>query len=219
MASRKWLLPLLLSLPLAAVVLFLGACLPVGAGDPETSKIDARLAGTWTEVNEDGSDGDVVVLLPFDGRAYVMRSVKVDRTKGGVEIESEGLYKAWLTTIAGATFLSVQPLYPREVVADGKVPGLFVAAVELSDDGMKVEARGVDPDFEALAQLRALPGHVSYEPPPEGAKVATEKEAVELLGKVLAEHAKNPKLYSVTVRYRRVTDKALLRALFETVTG
>lgn len=219
MASRKWLLPLLLSLPLAAVVLFLGACLPVGAGDPEASKVDARLAGVWAEINEDGSEGDVVVLLPFDSRAYVMRSVKVDRTKGGVEIESEGLYKAWLATIGGVTFVTAQPLYPREAVADGKIPGLFVAAVTLSEDGTEIEAKGVDPGFDALADLRALPGHVSYEPPPEGAKVPTEKEARALLEKVLVEHARNGKLYSVTVKYRRVTDKALLRALFESVTG
>ena len=62
MRSRRWLLPLLLSLPLAAIVLHLGACLPVGAGDPETSRVDQRLAGAWTEIREDGTEGDVVVL-------------------------------------------------------------------------------------------------------------------------------------------------------------
>jgi hypothetical protein len=219
MASRPWILPLVLSLPIAAVVLFLGACLPVGAGDPEASKVDARLAGTWVEINEDGSDGDVVVLLPFDGRAYAMRSVKIDRSGGGARIDSEGLYKAWLAPIGGVTFVTAQPLYPREAVADGKIPGLFVAAVTLSEDGTEIEAKGVDPGFEALAELRALPGHVSYEPPPEGAKVPTGKEARALLEKVLSEHGRNGKLYSVTVKYRRARDKALLRALFETVTG
>ncbi|MCK6460314.1 MAG: hypothetical protein L6Q95_10530 [Planctomycetes bacterium] len=219
MASRNWILPLLLSLPVAAVVLFLGACLPVGAGDPEASRIDERLAGTWVEINEDGSDGDVVVLLPFDGRAYAMRSVKIDRSGGGARIESEGLYKAWLAAIGGVTFLTAQPLYPREAVADGKVPGFLVAAIALAEDGGKAEARGVDPGFDALAPLRALPGHASYEPPAEGAKVPTGEEARALLGRVLAEHGRNPKLYSVTVTYRRLTDKALLKALFETVTG
>jgi hypothetical protein len=218
MRSRKWLVPLLLSVPLAAVVLHLGACLPVGAGDPEASRADARLAGTWTEINEDGSDGDVVVLLPFDARAYVMRSVKVDRA-GGIEIGSEGLYKAWLTTIEGVTFFTAQPLYPHDAVPGGKVPGVFVAAVALSEDGTEVEAKAVDPDFEALKPLRALPGHMSYEAPAEGAKAPTEDEAKALLGRTLAQHAKNPKLYSISVKYRRVTDKALLKALFESVTG
>ncbi len=219
MASRPWFLPLLLSLPLAAAVLFLDACLPVGAGDPERSNVDGKLAGVWVEVNEDGSDGDVVVMLPFDGRAYVMRSVKIDRTGGGARIESEGLYKAWLTTIGGVRFVTAEPLYAREAVADGKIPGLFIAAVELSEDGTKVAAKGVDPGFDALAPLRALPGHVSYEPPAEGAMIPTAGEATALLARVLAEHAKNPKLYSVTVTYRRATEKALFRILFETVTG
>lgn len=112
MSKRKWLLPMLLSLPLAAVVLFLGGCLPVGLGDPEASKVDPKLVGAW----QDDGDG-VVVLLPFDGRAYLMRTVEVERTDEGVELEpGEGCYKAWLTTIEGRTFLTAQPLYLREAV-------------------------------------------------------------------------------------------------------
>lgn len=220
MASRKWLLPLLLSLPLAAVVLFLGACLPVGVGDPETSRVDARLVGAWAEVKEDGSDGDIVVLLPFDSRAYLLRSVEVERTNEGVTLKrGEGLYKGWLTTIEGRTFLTAQPLYLPDAVADATIPGLFVAAVKLSEDGTKVEAKGVDPEFPALAPLNALPGHVAYAPPPEGAKPPSEEEAKALLRKVIAENALNEKLYSVTAHYRRITDKALLKALFESVIG
>jgi len=138
MSSRKWLLPLLLSLPLAAIVLFLGACLPVGLGDPEASKVDARLAGAWA-----AADGNVVVvLLPFDGRAYLMRSVEVERTEEGVKLKpGEGCFKAWLTAVEGRTFLTAQPLYLREAVEAGaKPPGHFVAALTLSEDGARVEA-------------------------------------------------------------------------------
>lgn len=220
MSSRKWLLPLLLSLPLAAVVLFLGACLPVGVGDPETSKVDPTLVGTWAEVKADGTEGDILVLLPFDGRAYVMRSVRVERTDNKVELQpGEGLYKAWLTTIEGRTFLTARPLYAPEAVTDGKPPGFFVAKVEISKDGTTVEAMGVDPEFEALAPLKALPGHMSYEAPAEGAKPPSEDEARALLRKVIASNVGNKKLYSMTVQYKRVTDKALLKALFESVIG
>ncbi len=219
MSKRKWLLPLLLSLPLAAGVLFLGACLPVGLGDPETSRTDARLVGAWVEVKQDGSEGDVVVLLPFDSRAYVLRSIEVERTKDGVALRpGEGLYKAWLTTIEGRTFLTAQPLYLREAVTE-QIPGLFVAALTLSEDGAKIEARGVDPEFPALAPLNALPGHVAFKPPPEGTKPPSEEEARALLAKVIAANAGNEKLYSVTANYRRITDKALLKALFESVMG
>ena len=63
--KRRWLLPLLLSLPLAAFVLFLGGCLPVGLGDPEASKVDLKLVGAW----QDAEHG-VVVLLPALIKAF-----------------------------------------------------------------------------------------------------------------------------------------------------
>jgi len=218
MSSRKWLLPLLLSLPLAAIVLFLGACLPVGLGDPEASKVDARLAGAWA-----AADGNVVVvLLPFDGRAYLMRSVEVERTEEGVKLKpGEGCFKAWLTAVEGRTFLTAQPLYLREAVEAGaKPPGHFVAALTLSEDGARIEARGVDPDFPALTPLKALPGHMSYEAPAKGAEPPSEDEAKALLTKVIAENVGNDKLYVEDVaHYARVTDKALLKALFESVIG
>jgi hypothetical protein len=220
MTRPKWLLPLLLSLPLAAIVLFLGACLPVGLGDPETSKVDTALVGAWTEVKADGTEGDIVVLLPFDARAYVLRSVKVERTKDGIDLQpGEGLYKVWLTEISGQTFLTAQPLYLPAAVTDGKPPGLFVATVKLSDDKASVEAKGVDPEFPDLAPLKVLPGHADYERPAEGTKVPTMDEARALLRQVIEKNAANPKLYSVTVTYRRITDPALLKALFESVLG
>ncbi|MFI5404007.1 MAG: hypothetical protein ACHQ1G_13795 [Planctomycetota bacterium] len=219
MTKRKWLLPVLLSLPLAAAILFLGACLPVGLGDPETSRVDAALVGAWAEIKQDGTEGDIVVVLPFDRRAYLLRAVEVERTADKVELKpGEGLYKAWLTTIDGRTFLTAQPLYLREAVTE-EIPGLFVAAVKLSDDGAKVEARGVDPEFPALAPLNMLPGHLAYKAPSEGMKAPSEEEARALLAKVIAENAANEKLYSVTANYRRITDKALLKTLFESVIG
>jgi hypothetical protein len=218
MSSKKWLLPLLLSLPLAALVLFLGGCLPVGLGDPEASKVDPRLVGVWSEAEEEEDDGEdgVVVLLPFDGRAYVLRSVEIERTKDGVEVKREGLYKAWLTTIEGRTFLTAQPLYLREAV-EGKLPGFFVAQLKLSGDGTTVDVKGVDPSFPALAPLKALPGHMEYEPPAAGAKAPTEDEARALLRKVIAENLDDDELLSLAARYKRVTDKLLLKALFEGV--
>jgi len=217
MKTRKWLLPLLLSLPLAAVVLCLGACLPVGVGDPEASKVDPRLTGTWVAIDKDGTEGNLFVLLPFDSRTYVMRAIAVDRAGEEVKIEpGEGIYKVWLTTIGERTFVTAQPLYQSEAVEDAKRPGFLVAAIQLSDDGTKLEARGVNPSFEALAPLKALPGHADYEPPAEGTKAPSEKEAKALLEKVIAANVGNDKLYAEDVlHFRRITDKALLKRLFE----
>jgi hypothetical protein len=220
MPRPKQFLPLLLALPLAAVVLFLDACLPVGVGDPETSKVDPRLTGVWREVQDDGSEGGVVALLPFDSRAYVLRSVSVERSGDGIKLKpGEGLYKAWLATIEGRTIFTAQPLYLREAVGDARPPGFVVAALTLSEDGMKVEVQAVNPGFDALAPLKMLPGHVEYEPPAAGTKAPSEEEARALLRKVIAENLGKEGFFSMTARYERVTDKALLKAIFESVIG
>ncbi len=220
MPRPKQLAPLLLALPLAAVILFLDACLPVGVGDPETSKIDPRLVGVWREIQDDGSEGGVVALLPFDGRAYVLRSVNVERADDGIRLKpGEGLYKAWLATIEGRTFVTAQPLYLREAVGDARPPGFVVAALSLSEDGTKVEVQSVNPAFGALAPLKMLPGHIEYEAPATGTKPPSEEEARALLRRVLAENLGKDGLFWMTTRYARVTDKALLKAIFESVIG
>jgi hypothetical protein len=220
MTSRKWLLPVLLSLPLAAVILFLGGCLPVGLGDPEASKVDAKLVGVWEAVEDGAPKGSLVALLPFDGRAYLMRSAEIERTADGVKVKpGEGCYKAWLTPIDGRLFLTAQPLYLKEALGDSNVPGFMVLRVDLSDDGTKLTGWGVGTDFPALEPLAKLPGHVSYEKPAEGEKVLTEDEARALLRKVIAENLANPELYDGSGEYVRVTDKAVLKALFASVIG
>ena len=220
--KRPWILPLLLSLPLAAVVLFLGACLPVGVGDPETSKVDPKLTGVWEALNDDGSPkGSLAVLVPFDGRAYLLRTVEIERTADGVKAKpGDGCYKAWLTAIEGRTFVTAQPVFLKEALGEGdKLPGLVIARVELSADGKKLKATAIDPDFAPLAPLKKLPGHMSYEPPVAGEKVLSENDARALLQRVISENIDRKELYSDGATYQRVTDKAVLKAVFESVTG
>jgi hypothetical protein len=220
MTSRKWLVPLLLSLPLAALVLFLGGCLPVGLGDPETSKVDPRLVGVWEELKEDGSPkGTVSVLVPFDGRAYLMRTLEIERGETVRVKPGEGSYKAWLTTIEGKTFLTAQPLYLKEGLAGAKVPGFIVARVDLAADGTKLQAFSVNGGFAALEPLKKLQGHLDYEAPAEGEKVLSEADARALLRKVIAENVSNEELYDTSARFVRVTDPAVLKAVFEGVVG
>ena len=220
MSKRRWLLPLLLSLPLAAFILFLGGCLPVGLGDPEASKVDARLTGVWEELDNGAPKGTLVALVPFDGRAHLMRTAAIERTADGVKVKAgEGCYKAWVTAIGGRTFVTAQPLYLKEALGDAKMPGFIVLRVDLAADGSKLKVWAIDGDFEPLAPLAKLPGHMSYEPPPAGEKTLSEEEARALLRKVIEENAGNEKLYDGTAEYARVTDKAVLKALFEGVIG
>jgi hypothetical protein len=219
MSSRKRLLPLLLSLPLAAFILFLGACLPVGVGDPEASKVDPKLAAVWEEIDDDGTPkGSLVALVPFDGRAYLLRTLEVERTAEGIKVKpNDGHYKAWLTGIGGRTFLTAQPLYLKEALGDEKAPGFIVASVVVDEKSMVASA--IDGEFAPLAALRKLPGHISYEPPAAGEKVLSEEDARALLRRVIAENVDKKELYSGTAKYARVTDRAILKAVFESVIG
>lgn len=218
--ALRWIVPLLLSLPLAIVVLGLGACLPVALGDPETSRVDPRLAGVWTDAGVEPMK-DVLVLLPFDSRTYVLLAAeKTSDNEGHTHFAVRGQYKAWLTTIKEQTFISLEPLYLREALEPkDAMPGYIVARISLSEDGNRVEALSIDPDFPALAPLKALPGHIKYERPEAGEpapEALSPKEARALLERVVTENIDNEHLYDTTV-YRRVTDKAILRALFPDV--
>jgi hypothetical protein len=217
MTKRRWLLPLLLSLPLAAVVLFLGGCLPVGLGDPEASKVDPNLAGVWQESKDGLRDDSIAVLVPFDSRSYLLRFAKLD--EAGKVKESQGFYKAWLTTVEGKTFLTAQPLYLKEALDGKHTPGFVVGRIVLAADRTKLTVRPINGDFPALAPLKKLPGHVSYAAPAAGEKTLSDDEARALFRKVIAENVDNEELYDKSGDFLRVTDKQILKAIFEDVIG
>lgn len=67
--SRLGLVIAILGLP---VVMGLVACLPVPIGNPEKSRIDPELSGTWI------MDGETIVLMePYDKRTWLMSHVNI----------------------------------------------------------------------------------------------------------------------------------------------
>ena len=215
---RRWMIPLLASLPVAAVVVGLGACLPVPLGDPETSAVDPRLAGVWTNDFKEAG-GTCLVALPYDARTYFVHVVDVERA-GAVELPLEGPvsldrieqanqelrnrpwtvrckghYKAWLTKVKDATFVTLSPL-SLPGGADDVVH--VVARLNLLNDD-KLFAHGVDAEHPALK------------------KAFQEKDARDAVLKAVAENVADENLYgdAFGVTYERVADKGVLRAIAE----
>jgi hypothetical protein len=99
------------SLCLAVVILGIMACLPVPVGDPETSKVDAKLTGAWLLPPEagDSREAQLYLVAPFDARTYLVRIFGYKEADGKIEPSMTGIYKAWLTKLGGQTFVTLDP--------------------------------------------------------------------------------------------------------------
>jgi len=137
-SSRRSALALLLSIPLAALLLTTYACLPAPVGDPEQSKIDDKLVGAWqSEPDKDGSSW-VALLRPWDKRTYYLTFLnagKKDDATGHMHL------KAWLTKIGDATFLTAEALddldfaFPKQKDDAAKNDKTWIVGrVDLKDD-------------------------------------------------------------------------------------
>ena len=97
-----------LGLALAAL-LSVGGCVGVPLGDPAKSTADSRLFGVW-----EWRDGHInrAVVRPWDQRTYVIDVLTGDPTGDGTAIapRERNVFKAWLTDVAGQTFLTMQPI-------------------------------------------------------------------------------------------------------------
>ncbi len=117
------------------------ACLKAPIGNPETSKVDSKLAGVW--LAKDGDDFAMLVLQPFDKRTdlvgYFMTESDEDADKGEnpekeasqkdrdneddaksgegeekldqINVKEVLIFKGWLTTIGGQQFMCWEPKF------------------------------------------------------------------------------------------------------------
>ena len=109
---------------LGLAALSLAGCLRVPLGDPERSKVDERLAGFWlaSVASDTGllappkNERTVYCVRPFDQRTYLVTLMNY-RTEDGVAAETIGTctYKAWLTEVGGASFMTLEFMDPTDV--------------------------------------------------------------------------------------------------------
>lgn len=120
---------LVLMLGMIPVFVGLMACIPVPIGDPESSRIDADLNGTWIVADEESVQ--IYVFEPYDKRTWLVRSVvgferddtgesgrpalsydemiAIIAVAGDGDVEEQWLYKAWRKKLGKHWFMTWEP--------------------------------------------------------------------------------------------------------------
>ena len=122
---------MLMIIPIFAGVL---ACMPVPIGNPERSRIDPDITGSW--IMEDGSDADLYLYQPFDKRSWLVVGAQIEKGSeaeideleiesaedalaalrkypagaAGITSTSTIAFKVWLTKLGGEVFMTWEPV-------------------------------------------------------------------------------------------------------------
>jgi hypothetical protein len=149
--NPRTVLAVALFIPLAAVLLVTSACLPVPVGNPETSKVDETLSGIYQLQNQNPADKDtaLAILKPWDAKTYILDYVTTE-TKDNNENRQIQHFKCWLTTIAGKTFITCQPMdgiKPLLNVPDTEKPVWLVLRLNKVPSGLEILMVNPDSDF------------------------------------------------------------------------
>lgn len=176
-----------------ALALGLAGCLPIPLGDPETSKVDAGLVGVWILKGGENDTPELLAVQKYDARTYLVTDMKYAKRPGGGYV-SKGQFdaKAWLTPVAGETFITGEFKEPKSLV-EATDKAYYVAKLTRHGDEVKLQA--VDEQFIKDANVTK---------PAE-------------LTKVITDNLKNPKLYEAdaTTFVKAGPDKAEeLKAVF-----
>jgi hypothetical protein len=165
--TRKW----IFSVAVIALAIALAGCLPIPLGDPETSKVDESLVGVWILKPGSNDMTELLAVMPYDARTYLISDMKYSkRTGGGYNPRGQMNTKAWLTSVAGETFVTAELKDPKLLVED---TGKAYYVAKLTRHGDEVTLHAVDEQFIKDANVTK---------PAE-------------LTKVITENLKNPKLY------------------------
>jgi hypothetical protein len=173
--------------------LVLAGCLPFPLGNPEKSAVDAKLAGYWYVQEEDQQT--LITLYPYDAHTYVMSAAEFRKDGDKVEMKELTLYKAWLTQVKGAQFITLDALSQKLPAAADEKPIYLVA--RLVSDATGITVKPIDGDFEPIKSVKSA----------------------EELTKVITANLDEPKLYaSNPTHYRRLDaekDADTLKPLLE----
>ncbi len=122
-------------------------CLPTYVGDPEKSTMDPKFLGIW-HLPADHRD-QLWFVHKLDARGYLLQRYgfkRADDMTASLD-DSPTTAHAWLATIGGATFVSMEVLDPKQIASPDSAERknrYIVARVELKDD--KLTVRGISPE-------------------------------------------------------------------------
>ncbi|MCU0982392.1 MAG: hypothetical protein MUF25_24815 [Pirellulaceae bacterium] len=175
--------------PLIVVILWLTACVKHPVGDPEKSQVEPAYSGAWLEKKTDGARS-LLILRPYDARTYLGNIFTYGKEGEAFRPQQRINCKAWLTSIGGATFLTMEPMNAEHFLGVGEKPPYLVAKLSLSD---------------GVLQLRLVDGGN------EAVKNANDSQALE---KAIEQGVNTETLYGgEPAAFAKTEDKALLRSI------
>jgi hypothetical protein len=171
-------------------ILGLTACVKHPVGDPEKSKVDPAYSGVWVTKDANGASS-LLFLRPYDARTYFVNIFSY-RSNNGVQPTERFNCKAWLTTIGGAVFLTMEPLNCDHFAGVGEKPPYLVAKLSLAEGSLHLHL--VNGDHDAV----------------KSANDSRELEAA------IEKSVNSDALYGgVVTVFKKADDKALIKSVLE----
>jgi hypothetical protein len=170
----------LLMLILIPVFAGLLACMPVPIGDPERSRINADMTGIWVILEGESSDVEAgfFIFEPYDKRTMLITMITLaegdeldladydftsyagyESLAATQEVNSDqvyadevGLYKAWLTKLAGEWFFTWEPKGMADAL--GEDPELWIVQQIVEHTDGKMTLRWVNGESEPFDDIK-----------------------------------------------------------------
>jgi len=143
-------------------------------------------------MNEDGGEDNLLFLRPYDSRTYYANIFTYSREGDEIKPSERLDFKAWLTSIGDATFISMECLSCKHFAGVSEEPPYLVGKMSLADGSL---------------HLRFVNGG---EEPAESANNSSELE------KVIAENVNSDSLYiDDEFVYKKTNDKALIETVLK----
>lgn len=134
--ERSLVLSLLTVAPVIAVILGLAACVKYPVGDSEKSKVDPQYAGVWTRQDEQDVE-QLLFVRPYDPRTYLVSFYEYHVKSGAVEPDQQACYKAWLVSIGGSIFMTLEDLSHSHFAGIGDKPPYFVMKTSMNGGALR----------------------------------------------------------------------------------
>ncbi len=177
--------------PLVVAILSLTACVKHPVGDPEKSQVDPKLSGVWRSQESGGET--LLFIRPYDSRTYFVKSLSYGVENGAIRPGEQQDFKAWLTAVGGAKFLTLEPLDCATLAGlNTEKPPYFVSKADLTDGSLR---------------LRIVNGDKQ---PAKAAQNSSELEAV------IAKNVDSDELYAGTgLVFNKLDDKARIESVLK----
>lgn len=103
--SNRWGILLICTLAIAG-------CLSIPLGDPDKSTVDSKLIGWWEQADPGQGDRALFSVQAYDAHTFLVMHYGYAGDVSAVTPKGSLIYKAWLTPIGDARFLTMEVMSP-----------------------------------------------------------------------------------------------------------